>query len=78
MFFYIFHSFFCYNMNLYFGPAAIHYIINNILLKRVNIEIGYTFTKRVPGNKIGEYVHLWNSLNRLTIHVFCLILYFNV
>ena len=23
--------FFCYNMNLYFGPAALHYIINNIL-----------------------------------------------
>jgi len=23
--------FFCYNMNLYFGPAAIHYILNNIL-----------------------------------------------
>ena len=31
MFFYIFHSFWCYNMNLYFGPAALHYIINNIL-----------------------------------------------
>ena len=31
MFFYIFHSFCCYNMNLYFGPAALHYIINNIL-----------------------------------------------
>jgi len=23
--------FFCYNLNLYFGPAALHYIINNIL-----------------------------------------------
>jgi len=23
--------FFCYNMNLYFGPAGTHYIINNIL-----------------------------------------------
>jgi len=23
--------FFGYNMNLYFGPAALHYIINNIL-----------------------------------------------
>ena len=23
--------YFCYNMNLYFGPAALHYIINNIL-----------------------------------------------
>jgi len=25
------HLFFCYTMNLYFGPAALHYIINNIL-----------------------------------------------
>ena len=31
MFFYIFNSLFCYNMNLYFGPAALHYIIYNIL-----------------------------------------------
>ena len=37
MFFYIFHSFFCYNMNLYFGPAALHYIINNILSYLINI-----------------------------------------
>ena len=31
MFFLHLSLFFCYNMNLYFGPAAWHYIINNIL-----------------------------------------------
>jgi len=30
--------FFCYNMNLYFGPVALHYIINNILSYRNEIK----------------------------------------
>ena len=29
---------FCYIMNLYFGPAALHYIINNILSYKCTIE----------------------------------------
>jgi len=42
MFFYIFHSFCCYNMKLYFGPAALHYIINNILSYLI---LSYTYMR---------------------------------
>ena len=33
--------FVCYNMNLYFGPAALHYIINNILSYLILLCVHY-------------------------------------
>ena len=44
---YICHSFCCYNMNLYFGPAALHYIINNILSYLIYLLFYSTFSMQV-------------------------------
>ena len=48
MFFLRLSLFFCYNMNLYFGPAALHYIKNNIL----SYILSYKIVLFVKGKKL--------------------------